>query len=276
MALPQNKGKQMGLLDGKNILVTGVRDESSIAWQIAKVAEEQGATVVLSSISRAMDLTKEAAAKLPKPTKVIELDVTNADDLAALPERLKAEGFEHIDGLVHSIAFAHRTIMGNTILNGEWDKIAQSFQTSSYSLVALAKAALPLMGPGGAIVGLTYDSRFAWPGYDWMGVAKSALEGANRYLSRDLGPYGIRTNLISAGSVITPAAMGVPGFDEQMKALEAKLAKGEGAGKASLMWDPRTAEPVAKSAVALLSDWFPMTTGDIIYVDGGMHAVNEE
>ncbi|MDR2723127.1 MAG: enoyl-ACP reductase FabI [Cellulomonadaceae bacterium] len=266
----------MGLLEGKNVLVTGVRDESSIAFQVARVAQQEGARVVLSSIARAMELTQAAAAQLPQPASVIELDVTNDDDLVALPDRLAAEGFTHLDGLVHSIAFAHRTIMGGSMLEGEWDKVAQCFHTSAYSYKALVAAAKPLMGPGGAMVGLTYDSRFAWPGYNWMGVAKSALEGVNRYLSRDLGPDGIRCNLVSAGSVITPAAMGVPGFDEQMRVLEEKLANGQGAGKASLLWDPRTAEPVARGVVALLSDWFPMTTGDIVYVDGGAHAVNEE
>ena len=261
----------MQLLEDKNVLVTGIRTEASIAFQVAKVAQEAGANVVLSSVARAMDLTLEAAAKLPRPAPVVELDVTNEEHLAKLPEHLSAVGFDRIDGVVHSIAFAHRTVMGGNMFDndpsGEWERVSQAIRTSAYSYKALVSAAKPLMPSGSAVVGLTYDSRFAWPDYNWMGVAKSCLEATNRYMARDLGRDEIRCNLVSAGSIITPASMGVPGFEEQMAA---------GSHKIPLPWDPKNAAPVARSVVGLLSDWFPMTTGDVIFVDGGLHAVNEE
>ncbi|MDR0483322.1 MAG: enoyl-ACP reductase FabI [Cellulomonadaceae bacterium] len=261
----------MQLLEGKNILVTGIRTDASIAYKVAKIAQESGANVVLSSIPRAMDLTKDAASTLPKEAPVIQLDVCDDADLAALPETLKAAGFDRIDGVVHSIAFAHKTIMGGNMFDndpeGEWDRIAQAMRTSAYSYKALIAACRPLMPKGSAAVGLTYDSRFAWPDYNWMGVAKACLEAATRYMARDLGRDEITCNLVSAGSIITPAAMGVPGFEEQMAA---------GSSKIPLPWNAKDATPVAQAVVALLSPWFPMTTGDILYVDGGLHAVNEE
>src|SRR5262249_6078004 len=199
------------LLDGKRILVTGVLNDASIGFGVARLAQEQGAEVVLSSFGRIMSLTKRTARKLPTEPEIVELDVTDADDLAALPERVGGR----LDGVLHAIAFAPETCLGGGFVDAPWTDVAVAFQVSAYSLAALARAARPLMTSGGAIVGLDFDNqRQAWPVYDWMGVAKSAFESTARYLARELGRDGIRVNLVSAGPVRTLAARSIPGFDQ--------------------------------------------------------------
>jgi enoyl ACP reductase len=253
----------MGILEGKTLLVTGVLMESSIAFHVARIAQEEGADVVLTSFGRAMKITGAIAKRLPKPAPVVELDVTSDDDLAALAGRV-GEHAERIDGVLHSIGFAPQSAMGGEFLNTPWDDVATAVHVSAYSLKALAVAAQPRMTRGGSIVGLTFDAQFAWPVYDWMGVAKAAFESTARYLARDLGPAGIRVNLVAAGPLKTTAAKNIPGFDE--------LATFWGE-RAPIGWDVEDAEPTARSCVALLSDWFPGTTAEIVHVDGGVHAM---
>jgi enoyl-[acyl-carrier protein] reductase I len=256
------------LLDGKRVLVTGVLNTDSIAFSVARLAQEQGAEVVLTSFGRIMSLTQRSARRLPTEPEVVELDVTSADDLAALASRVGGR----LDGVVHAIAFAPESCLGGGFLDAPWDDVAVALQVSAYSLKALAVAALPLLedagaaggARGGSIVGLDFDNSQAWPVYDWMGVAKSAFESTARYLARDLGPRGIRVNLVAAGPLRTVAAKSIPGFDQFEEAWDTR---------APLGWDLRDPEPVAKAVVALLSDFFPATTGEIVHVDGGYHAM---
>jgi enoyl ACP reductase len=261
----KNRKDIMGLLEGKKLLITGVLTDASIAFAAARLAQEQGAEVVLSSFGRQMKITQLIAKRLPKEAPVIELDVTDADDLAALPDRVR-EHTDRLDGVVHSIGFAPQSVMGGNFLTGEWADVAVAMEVSAYSLKSLAVAAKPLMTEGGAIVGLTFDAKFAWPVYDWMGVAKAAFEATNRYLARDLGPDGIRCNLVSAGPIRTTAAKSIPGFATMEDAWPKR---------APLGWDQTDTEPAGRAIVALLSDWFPATTGEIVHVDGGVHAMGQ-
>ena len=205
----------MSLLKGKNILVTGVLTEASIAFHIARLAQEEGATVVLSSFGRAMSITQRIANRLPQPAPVIQLDVTNEEDLAALPNRLR-EHVSRIDGVVHSIGFAPEAALGGNFLNTEWNDVATAVHVSAYSLKSLTMATRPLFDStiGTSVVGLTFDARVAWPKYDWMGVAKAALESCSRYLARDLGRENVRVNMIAAGPIKTMAAKSIPGFED--------------------------------------------------------------
>jgi enoyl ACP reductase len=255
----------MGILEGKRILVTGVLTEASIAFHVARLAQAEGAQVVLSSYGRVFRLTERIAARLPESAPVIELDVTSNDDLAALAERVK-EHVEGLDGVLHSIAFAPEAALGGNFLNTEWADVATAIQVSAYSLKSLTMACRPLFDPqkGASIVGLDFDATVAWPKYDWMGVAKAALESCARYLARDLGHENIRVNLIAAGPLKTLAAKSIPGFEEFENLWDHRSA---------LRWDVSDPEPAARAAVALFSDWFPKTTGEIIHVDGGVHAI---
>jgi enoyl ACP reductase len=255
----------MGLLEGKTLLVTGVLKDTSIAFHVARLAQQEGASVVLTSFGRQLRLTQAIARRLPQPAPVIELDVTNADDLAALADRVR-EHADHLDGVVHSIGFAPQSVMGGNFLAGEWADVATALEVSAFSLKSLAVAAKPLLGRGSAVVGLTFDASFAWPVYDWMGVAKAAFESTARYLARDLGPAGIRVNLVSAGPVRTTAAKSIPGF-EQMESTWSE--------RAPLGWDVNDPEPTARAVAALCSDWFPATTAEILHVDGGVHAMGQ-
>jgi enoyl-[acyl-carrier protein] reductase I len=254
----------MGLLDGKKILVTGVLTDGSIAFHIARLAQEQGAQVVLSSFGRALSLTTRIAGRLPQPAPIIELDVTNADDLAALESRVREHFPEGLDGVVHSIGFAPEAALGGNFLNTAWEDVATAMHVSAYSLKSLTMAARPLFNGGGSVVGLDFDASVAWPKYDWMGVAKAALEATSRYLARDLGPENIRINLVAAGPIRTIAAKSIPGFEEFENVWNER---------AALAWDVNDPVPAAQAAVALLSDWFPKTTAEIIHVDGGVHAM---
>lgn len=252
------------LLEGKRVLVTGVLTDSSIAFAVARVAQEQGAEVLLTSFGRPMSLTQRAARRLPSPPDVLEMDVTDPAHLSRLTADL-GERWGRVDGVLHSIGYAPEACLGGDFMRAGWDDVSTAVHVSAYSLKALAEAALPLMKEhGGSIVGLDFDARQAWPGYDWMGVAKAALESTSRYLARDLGPLRVRVNLVAAGPVRTVAARSIPGFAAFEDAW---------AGRAPLGWDVGDAEPVARACVALLSDWFPATTGELVHVDGGYHAM---
>ncbi|HLF40539.1 MAG TPA: enoyl-ACP reductase FabI [Acidimicrobiia bacterium] len=252
------------LLDGKRILITGVLTDSSIAFSVAKVAQEQGAEVLLTSFGRAMSLTQRSARRLPSPPDVLELDVTDPAHFDALGVEIERR-WGRLDGALHAIGFAPETCLGGDILRAGWDDVATALHVSAYSLKSLAGMALPLMkGTGGSIVGLDFDARQAWPAYDWMGVAKAALESTSRYLARDFGAAGIRVNLVAAGPLRTVAGKSIAGFSKFEEAW---------APRAPLGWDVTNAEPVARACAALLSDWFPATTGEIVHVDGGFHAM---
>jgi meromycolic acid enoyl-[acyl-carrier-protein] reductase len=253
------------LLEGKKVLVTGVLHDTSIAYSVAALAQEQGAEVVLTGFGRGMSLTRRAARRLPVEPDVLEVDVTDPAHLRVLTEDL-TQRWGRVDGVLHAVAFAPANCLGGDFMAPEWDDVSTALHVSAYSLKALAGAVLPLMreAGGGSIVGLTFDARHAWPSYDWMGVAKAALEATSRYLARDLGRDGVRVNLVSAGPLRTIAAKGIPGFDDMQQAW---------AGRAPLGWDDRDATPVGRACVALLSDWFPATTGEMIHVDGGFHSL---
>jgi len=252
----------MGILDGKRILVTGVLTDSSIAFHVARLAQQEGATLVLTGFGR-LSLVERIAKRLPDPPPVLELDVTSTAQLESLAERVSAH-VDGLDGVVHGIANAPQAALGGNFLATEWPDVAAAVQVSAFSLKALAMAALPLMPEGGAIVGMDFDATRAWPAYDWMGVAKAALESTARYLARDLGHHRIRVNLMAAGPVRTMAMRSIPGA-ERFEALWDE--------RAPLGWDINDAEPAARACVALLSDWFPATTGEIVHVDGGVHAM---
>ncbi len=252
----------MGILDSKRILVTGVLTDSSIAFHVARIAQQEGATVVLTGFGR-MSLVERVAKRLPTTPPVLELDVTNADHLSSLAERVSGY-VDGLDGVLHGVAFAPQDALGGNFLRTEWPDVATAVQVSAYSLKALAMAVLPLMPGGGSIVGLDFDASRAWPAYDWMGVAKAALESCARYLARYLGPQGIRVNLVAAGPLRTIAANSIPGFGD----FEAVWTE-----RAPLGWDMADPEPAARACVALLSDWFPATSGEIVHADGGAHAM---
>ncbi len=252
----------MGILAGKRILVTGVLTDSSIAFHVAKVAQQEGATVVLTGYGR-LSLVERIAKRLPDPPPVLELDVTDSGHLDSLAERLSGH-VDRLDGVVHAVAFAPQDAMGGNFLNTSWEDVATAVQVSAFSLKSLAMAALPLMNGGGSIVGLDFDASVAWPGYDWMGVAKAGLESCARYLARDLGSKGIRVNLVSAGPLRTMAAKSIPGFDRF---------EGLWGERAPLGWNITDPGPAARACVALLSDWFPATTAEIVHADGGAHAM---
>ncbi|MCX2971298.1 enoyl-ACP reductase FabI [Streptomyces sp. TRM70308] len=253
-----------GLLAGKRVLVTGVLTDASIAFHVARLAQEEGAEVVLTGFGR-LSLVQRIARRLPKEAPVIELDVQNAEHLDTLADRVA----EHLgdgvglDGVVHSIGFAPQDALGGNFLHTGWESVATAVEVSAYSLKSLTMALLPLLERrGGAVVGMDFDAQVAWPKYDWMGVAKAALESTSRYLARDLGEKNIRCNLVSAGPIKSMAAKSIPGFEELAEVWNTR---------APIDWDLSDPEPAARGVVALLSDWFPKTTGEIVHVDGGVH-----
>lgn len=256
----------MGLLDGKRILVTGVLTDASIGFHVAKIAQEQGAEVVLTAFPRPT-LTARYAKRLPSgpdsPPPVIELDVTNAEHLAGLADQVR-QYVDGLDGVVHAIGFAPQTALGGNFLETSWEDVSTAVHVSTYSFKSLTMACLPLMKDGGSVVGLDFDATKAWPVYDWMGVAKAGLESTSRYLARYLGAQGVRVNLVAAGPLTTMAAKSIPGFQEFTEIWPKT---------APLGWDIGDAGPTARACVALLSDWFPATTGEIVHVDGGVHAM---
>ncbi len=253
----------MALLDGKKLLITGVLTDDSLAFGVAKTAQAEGAEVVLTGFGRGMRLTERTARKLDPVPDVYELDVSDPEHGQALQETLR-ERWGRVDGALHAVGFAPETCLGDDFWAPDWDDVSVAVQVSAYSLRTLADIVTPLMTEGGSLVGLTFDATVAWPAYNWMGVAKAAMESLNRYLARELGPKGIRSNLVAAGPMRTIAAKSIPGF----AAFEDEWVK-----RAPLGWDVRDSEGVSKSCVALLSDWFPQTTGSIIHVDGGYHSI---
>jgi enoyl-[acyl-carrier protein] reductase I len=258
----------MGLLDGKRILITGVLTDASLAFAVARQAQEQGAEIILTGAGRGLSLTRRTARKLPAEPEVYELDVTDPTQLAAAGAAV-AERWDRLDGLLHAIGFAPPACLGGDMFDASWAEVSVALEVSTYSLKALVEAFRPLLvaagaGGGASVVGLDFDATVAWPAYNWMGVAKAALESLCRYLARDLGPSGVRVNLVAAGPVRTMAAKSIDGFS----AFEDVWGE-----RAPLGWDVHDADVVGKACVALLSDWFPMTTGEMVHVDGGLHAV---
>ena len=253
----------MGILDDKKLLITGVLTDASIAFAVARLAQEQGAEIILTGAGRGLSLTRRTARKLPIEAEVLEFDVTSTEQGAALHDHLSNQ-WGRVDGALHAIGFAPEVCLGEDFMAAQWSDVSVAMEISAYSLKTVAEVVSPLMTNGGSIVGLDFDARFAWPAYNWMGVAKAALESASRYLARNLGPDGIRVNMVAAGPIRTIAAKSIPGFAEFEKAWETR---------APLGWDVNDTEPVAQACVALLSDWFPATTGSMIHVDGGYHAI---
>ena len=260
----------MGLLEGKRILVTGVLTDASLAFAVARSAQQEGAEVVLSGAGRGLSLTRRTARKLPVEANVLEIDVAEPAQLAAAASQL-ADRWYRMDGLIHAIGYAPPECLGGDMFRANWEQVQVALHVSAYSLKALVEAFRPLLvaagadeGPGASVVGLDFDATVAWPAYDWMGVSKAALESLSRYLARDLGPEKIRVNLVAAGPVKTMAAKSIPGFS----AFEDTWAD-----RAPLGWDVLDTDVVARACVALLSDLLPMTTGEILHVDGGVHAL---
>ena len=251
------------ILEGKRLVITGVITKDSIAFHAASRAISEGASVVLTSFGRARRMTERAASRLPEPVDVLELDVNKPSDLSELTESLR-DRWGSVDGVLHAIAFAPEDALGGRFMTAPAESAAAAFQTSAFSLKALAAALEPLMAPGSSVVGLDFDASVAWPIYDWMGVAKAALESISRYLARDLGPKGVRVNLVSAGPLGTVAARGIPGF-EQLASLWRE--------QAPLGWDVEDPAPVADAICFLLSDYARGISGEIVHVDGGFHAI---
>jgi enoyl-[acyl-carrier protein] reductase I len=260
----------MGLLEGKRILVTGVLTDASLAFAVARMAQREGAEVVLSGAGRGLSLTRRTARKLPNEAEVLEIDVAEPEQVAAAADALAAR-WDRMDGLLHAIGYAPPECLGGDIFQADWDQVQVALHVSAYSLKALVGAFRPLLaaageggGPGASVVGLDFDATVAWPAYDWMGVSKAALESLSRYLARDLGAERIRVNLVAAGPVKTMAAKSIPGF---------ATFEDTWAERAPLGWDVLDTDVVARACVALFSDLLPMTTGEILHVDGGVHAL---
>ncbi len=253
----------MGILNGKNIVVTGVLTDASLAFGVAKLAQEEGAQVALTGAGRGLSLTQRTARKLSAPAPVFEFDVTNDAHVVSVRDDVQKH-FGHVDGVLHAIGFAPAACLGDDLMAATWDDVSVAIQVSAFSLKTLADAFVPLMTNGGTIVGLDFDNTVAWPAYNWMGVAKSAFESTNRYLARELGPKGIRCNLVAAGPIRTMAAKSIPGFAKFEDVWD---------DRSPLGWDVNDGSVVAKTCVALMSDFFPATTGEMIHVDGGYHAI---
>jgi enoyl-[acyl-carrier protein] reductase I len=254
-----------GLLDGKRILITGVLTDDSLAYAVAELAQKEGAQIVLTGAGRGLSLTRRVAKHLPDTPDVLELDVTVPAHMEAVVQDLQSR-WGALDGALHAIGFAPAACLGGGFLEAGWEDVKVALEVSAFSLKVLATGVRDLMGAagGGSIVGLDFDATVAWPGYDWMGVAKAALESTSRYLARDLGGERIRVNLVAAGPIRTMAAKSIPGFKSFEDAWD---------GRAPLGWSVTDPSPVARACVALLSDLFPATTGEMIHVDGGFHAV---
>jgi enoyl-[acyl-carrier protein] reductase I len=258
----------VGLLDGKKLLITGVLTDASLAFAVAKLAQEEGAEIVLSGAGRALSLTKRTARKLPTEPEVLEIDVTSPEQLEAAGSLL-AKRWDRLDGLLHAIGFAPPNCLGNGMFAADWEDVSVALNVSAYSLKALVETFRPLLvkagqNGGASVVGLDFDATVAWPVYDWMGVAKAALESLSRYLAKELGPDGIRVNLIAAGPIRTMAARSIPGYS---------TFEDTWAEHAPLGWDVHDSEVVARACIAMFSELLPMTTGEIIHVDGGVHAI---
>ncbi len=259
------------LLEGKKLLITGVLTDDSIAFSVARVAQEAGAEILLTNVGRGVRLTEKVARRLPTTPDVMQMDVNSADDIAAVSTELMSR-WGRVDGVLHGIGFAPQDALGGNFINAPWESVAVAFQTSAYSLKALTQGLLEPLKVAGAdggasVVSLTFDGRFAWPIYDWMGVAKAGLESITRYLARDVGELGIRVNTVSAGPVRTMAGKSIPGFD---------AIAGHWLARSPLAWSLTDATPVGQMCCFLMSDWASMTTGEMIHVDGGYHALGTD
>jgi enoyl ACP reductase len=252
------------MLAGKRFLITGVLTRKSIAFAVARELQLAGAEVLLTGFGRTRRMTERAATRLPEPTDVLELDVNSEEDLADLAGEIDGR-WGRLDGVLHAIAFAPADAIGGRFMETPAESALEAFRTSAFSYKALAQHLAPIMEGGGSFVGLDFDASVAWPSYDWMGVSKAALESVNRYLARELGPSGIRANLVSAGPISSPAASGIDGFEQ--------LAEGWPAA-APLGWDTDDPTPVARAVCFLLSDWSEAISGEVLHVDGGAHAVS--
>jgi meromycolic acid enoyl-[acyl-carrier-protein] reductase len=253
------------LLEDKKLLITGILTDDSIAWHVARIAQEEGAEIVATGFGRGLRLTERSLQRLPKPCPVLELDINSPEQVDTLVADLTGR-WGKIDGALHAIAFAPEDALGGNFLNTPPESAQIAFMTSAFSYKTLAVALLPLMkeAGGGSLVTLDFDNSQAWPAYDWMGVAKSALQSVSRYLARDLGAHGVRVNAVSAGPLSTVAAKSIPGFDAFHRVW---------GQRSPLPWDDTDPEPVARMVCVLLSDWAPMTTGEVVHVDGGFHAI---
>ena len=252
-----------GILAGKNLVITGVLTDHSLAFGVAQLAQREGAKIILTGAGRGLSITERTARKLDQAVEVVEFDVTVAEHVDSAREAAKKH-LGRVDGVLHSIGFAPASCLGDDLMAAPWQDVAVAMEVSAYSLKTLADAFVPLMSNGGSFVGLDFDNTVAWPAYNWMGVAKAALEATNRYLARELGAKGVRCNLVAAGPIRTMAAKSIPSFS-QFEDIWSE--------RAPLGWNILDSEPVAKACIALLSDWFPATTGEIVHVDGGFHAV---
>lgn len=257
------KTAEMGILDGKNVLITGVLTDASLAFGVAQLAQAEGANIILTGAGRGLSLTKRTARKLDEEPEVLEFDVTNAEHVPALRDQIQSK-WGRLDGALHAIGFAPEACLGDDFMGASWDDVKVALEISAYSYKTLAEVAAPLMTEGGSVVGLDFDATVSWPAYNWMGVAKAALESTNRYLAKAHGSANIRFNLVAAGPIRTIAAKSIPAFAKFEDVWDER---------APLGWDVRDSSAVARSTVALLSDWFPATTGSMIHVDGGYHAM---
>jgi meromycolic acid enoyl-[acyl-carrier-protein] reductase len=251
------------LLDGKRLVITGVLTDDSIAWHAARIAQEQGAEIVCTGFGRGLRLTERSVQRLPHECDVHELDINDADHVERLRRALD-DKWGAVDGALHAIGFAPADALGGNFLETPAESAGTAFLTSAFSYKTLAVGLLPLMKDGGSLVTLDFDNSQAWPAYDWMGVAKMALQSITRYLARDLGPKGIRVNAVSAGPLATVAAKSIPGFDRFDEVWKER---------SPLTWNVDDPDPVARMICVLLSDWAPMTTGEVVHVDGGFHAI---
>jgi enoyl-[acyl-carrier protein] reductase I len=251
----------MGILDGRRILITGVLNTSSIAYRVAELALDEGAEILLTGFGRGLSITRRAATKLGLGEEVVELDVSDPVSVDSAREQV-AKTWPSLDGIVHSIGFAPPSCLDQDMCSAPWSDVAVALHVSAYSLSELVRAFREMLTSGSGIVGLDFDATVAWPGYNWMGVAKAGLESLTRYLARDLGPRGVRVNLVSAGPIRTVAAKSIESF---------RTFQDSWSDKAPLGWDPADATSVAKAVLCLLSSYFPMTTGEIVHVDGGYH-----
>jgi enoyl-[acyl-carrier protein] reductase I len=252
------------LLEDKRLLITGILTDDSIAWHVARIAQEEGAEIVATGFGRGLRITERSVQRLPDPCPVLELDINDPAQVASLVDDL-TERWGRVDGALHAIAFAPDDALGGNFLTTPPESAQTAFMTSAFSYKTLAVSLLPLMeAGGGALVTLDFDNTQAWPAYDWMGVAKSALVSVTRYLARDLGSHRIRVNAVSAGPLSTVAAKSIPGFDAFDRVWKER---------APLAWDGTNPDPVARMVCVLLSDWAPMTSGEVVHVDGGFHAV---
>ncbi|MWV76030.1 enoyl-[acyl-carrier-protein] reductase FabI [Rathayibacter rathayi] len=252
----------MKMLDGRTVLVSGIYRESSIAFRVAELALEEGATVIASGWGKRLPITRATVKRLPVSVPVVEFDATVPEHVDGLTEQLRMHT-DRVDGVVHCISQSWPTVVGDNFLGAPYTDVSHSLEVSAFSYVSLVKACLPLMTVGGSVVGCTIDGAVAWPLYGWAGVAKAAYESENRYLAHHLGKRGIRANLVAAGPIESLTMQQVEGAE-----ITRDLWK-----RAPLRWDQRDATPTAKTMVALLSDYLPMTTGEVVHCDGGFHAV---